>query len=196
MEPAEPIAFQWQDGALLRASTVPAGLRLDVPEDMYGHDDLDRCRSWLRAVWGHREVRDAVAAASPALCAQVEAVVAERQCDERRVRRTALSVVSYLLRWQRRPTPFALFAGVAPVRIGGAAAVGWGDKHATSVRADADWLAEVVARLEASDDLRERLPVVANDCGHVRGRRYVVPGAPADGRSVLTAPVEVSVQHS
>lgn len=195
MESAGPIAFQWQEGALVRASTVPGGLRLDVPEDLEPYDG-DRSRAWLRSVWDQPEVREVIAAASPVLYGQVEAVIAGRQRDRRRVRRTVLSIVSYLLRWQRRPTPFALFAGVAPVQIGGPAAAGLGDKHATSVRADADWLADVVSRLEACAPLRERLPVAVNNCGQVRGNRYVVPGAPADGRSVLVAPAEVSVQHS
>jgi hypothetical protein len=47
-----------------------------------------------------------------------------------------------------------------------------------------------------SASTRTRSPVVGNDAGQVRGGRYVVPGQPADGRALLMAPIEVSVNHS
>jgi hypothetical protein len=71
---------------------------------------------WLAAVWARGEVREALAWTSPALCGQVEALLAAASSPPARIRRAALSVASYLLRWQRRPTPFALFAGVGPAR--------------------------------------------------------------------------------
>ncbi len=65
----------------------------------------------------------------------------------RQVRRTALSTISYLLRWQNRPTPHGLFAGVTTAGIGPAHAQ-WGDKHRLLVRADAEWVTDVVLRLQ------------------------------------------------
>ena len=64
------------------------------------------------------------------------------QAEPRHVRRTALSTVSYLLRWQHRPTPLGLFAGTAPVSVGPRASVRWRDKHRAVIRLDAEWVTE------------------------------------------------------
>ena len=186
--------FRWQGVALLRASTDPGAL--DLPRELHLLGDAEAGRRWLEDLWRRQEVRDALTAASPVLCRQVAQVTAGECHDPRQVRRVTLSVASYLLRWQRRATPFGLFAGIAPARIGAQGHVTWGQKHLTRVRPDAEWLADVIARLERRPQLLERLPVVVNSAGQVRGNRYVVPGPPADGRAQLLAPVEVSVRHT
>ncbi|WP_405388080.1 lantibiotic dehydratase [Streptomyces sp. NBC_01102] len=154
---------------------------------------IEQALAWLARVWERTQIRDALSAASPALCRQVAVVLAGDRPHTRQVHRTVVSVASYLLRWQRRSTPFALFAGVAPARIGVTPGISWGTKHATVARPDAEWLADVIVRLEQHPDLCERLPVVVNNAGQVRGDRFVVPGLPADGRAHLLAPLEVSV---
>ena len=196
MASRSPAGYRWRAGALLRTTTAPDALDLPEDLDLFGATAVAQGRAWLAGVWQRAEVRDALSAASPVLCQQVEAVLAGKRSDPRRVRRAVLSVASYLLRWQRRPTPFGLFAGVAQARIGAVPQVSWGQKHRTMVRADAEWLTDVIARLEQCPRLLERLPVVANDSGHARGERYVAPGPPADGRAQSPAPIEVSVRRT
>ncbi|MYY10137.1 lantibiotic dehydratase [Streptomyces sp. SID4919] len=164
--------------------------------DLSGAEAASRGREWLTAVWQREEIRLAVSAASPALGQRIGELVNAQRCDARRVRRAALSLASYLLRWQGRPTPFGMFAGVAPVRIGGATQVSWRGKHRTTARADSAWLAGIIARLHRCPQLLERLHVVAANAGQVRGSRWVAPGLPTDDRGQSLAPIEVSVRHT
>ncbi|MEV4502587.1 lantibiotic dehydratase [Streptomyces klenkii] len=147
-------------------------------------------------MWLREDIRDALSVASPGLCQQIAEVVASDRAEPRQIRRTVLSLASYLLRWQGRPTPFGLFAGVAPAQVSPGPLVEWGHKHRTVARADARWLAGIITRLHQDPQLLERLAVVANDAGHVRGDRYVVPGSPADEEPTSFAPAEVSVRHT
>jgi thiopeptide-type bacteriocin biosynthesis protein len=188
--------YRRQGSALFRATTWPHGLNLPPAPDLTGENAEQRGRAWLAEVWQHEEIRQALSLATPALCHQIDDIVAGQRSDGRRIRRTVLSLASYLLPWQGRPTPFGLFAGVAPAHIAATPRVTWGDNHRTTVRADADWLTDLVPRLHHCPDLLERLPVVANNAGQVRGSRYVVPGPPADGRAHLLAPIEVSVRYT
>ncbi|MGP4115291.1 lantibiotic dehydratase [Streptomyces sp. 4N509B] len=191
-----PVRYRRQDGALLRITTDPGAL--DVPRDLdlSGEHGREQERAWLGAVWRREEIREALSAATPDLCRQIDDIVAGRRSDPRRVRRSVLALASYLLRWQGRPTPFGLFAGVAPVRIGATPQVSWGGKHRTAVRPDAAWLTDIVTRLHQCRPLLERLRVVANNTGHVRGSRYVVPGETMDGNAHQLAPAEVSVRFT
>ena len=188
--------YRWRAGAMLRASTDPGGLDLPRHLDLYGENAAARGRAWLAEVWQRTEVRDALAAASPGLCRQIADVVVGRRDDPRLVRRVVLSLASYLLRWQRRPTPFGLFAGIAAARIGATTQLSWGSEHRTVARPDAEWLTDILDRLHQCPGLLQRLPVVAIDIGQTRGDRYVVPGWPADGHAELMPPVELSVRHT
>jgi thiopeptide-type bacteriocin biosynthesis protein len=187
------VSYQWHGAAVLRATTSPGPVDLPRTLDL---DDPAVTRAWLARVWQRKEVRDALRAASPVLCRTVDDVVRGAQSQPRQIRRIALSVASYLLRWQHRPTPFGLFAGTAPVSIGPVPSVRWDAKHRVTVRADAEWITDIIQRLQHSPALLERLPVVANDAAQVRGDRLVAPGPPADGHALLMAPVEVSVRHA
>ncbi|MGH4017569.1 MAG: lantibiotic dehydratase, partial [Pseudonocardiaceae bacterium] len=111
-------------------------------------------------------------------------------------RRVVESMVRYLLRLTSRATPFGLFAGVAPLRIGSRAGVRWGENHRAVARPEAGWLAEVIARLEAQPEVLRRLPVVSNNLSFVRGDRLVVACQPRTGSSGETALAEVSVRHT
>ncbi|WP_326596573.1 lantibiotic dehydratase [Streptomyces sp. NBC_01803] len=139
-------------------------------------------------------MREAVEVASPALARQVAEILAQPQAHARRVRRAVLSVVSYLLRWQGRATPFGLFAGVAAVRLHDEPTVTWGENHRCTVRADARWLGALASRLERQPRVLERLPVIANSAAFVRGGRLVIPAQPPDGAEAVFAPLEVSVR--
>lgn len=188
--------YRWAGAALLRASTDPGGLDLPEDLDLFGDDTAQRGLAWLSAVWQREEVRAALGEASPALSRQIDAMVALGSRDASRVRRAVISLASDVLRWQQRPTPFGLFAGVGLARIGARAEVRWGREHRVTVRADAAWLGDVLARLHQCPELLERLSVVVNDAGSVRGDRFVAPGPAPDGVPQALAPIEVSVRHS
>ncbi len=178
---------------MLRATTSPGPA--DIPRTL----DLDNVavtRGWLNRIWQREDFRSALELATPVLSDAIEAVVRGRQTEPRHVRRTALSTVSYLLRWQHRPTPLGLFAGTAPVLVGPRASARWRDKHRAMIRPDAEWVTEMVLRLQRTPALLKRLPLVANNAARARGDRLVAPGPPSDGHAVLLAPVEISVRNA
>ncbi|TDQ00650.1 lantibiotic dehydratase [Labedaea rhizosphaerae] len=206
---------------LARASTVPPGLEL--PNTLHlGLDadlgaDADETRgavrewkAWLGRLWKRPEVRAALRVASPVLASKVDAIVAhddasdqssdqnDDRFDDRQMRRVVVSVSSYLRRWQRRATPFGLFAGIAPVTVGAAAtrsaSVRFGDAHRTVARPDATWMDGVITALERHPDLLPQLRVVANDAGYHRGDRFVVPTRPDERTPQAPAALEASVR--
>ncbi|MGH3754899.1 MAG: lantibiotic dehydratase [Pseudonocardiaceae bacterium] len=101
-----------------------------------------------------------------------------------------------MLRATSRPTPFGLFAGVAPARFGRATHIRFGEQHQATARVDSEWLAAVITRLETCSELRRRLPVVLNNLAFVRDGRVVVGCQQQAGASSSTAPAEVSVRHT
>ncbi|MEF9906474.1 lantibiotic dehydratase [Streptomyces sp. P9-A2] len=185
--------YQWQGAAMLRATTSPGSA--DVPRTL-DLDDVAGTRAWLNRVWQCEDFRSVLEPATPALSHAIETVVRGRQTEPRRVRRTALSTVCYLLRWQHRPTPLGLFAGTAPVSVGPRAGVRWRGKHHATIRPDAEWVTDMVLRLQRSPALLMRLPLLANNAAYPRGDRLVAPGPPSDGHALFLAPVEVSVRNT
>ena len=181
--------------ALLRASTDPGGL--DVPGDLSAPDaaPAGQDAGWLATLWAREEVRAAVAVASPSLYEQVTDLVRAGENGSRDASRAVLAMTGYLLRWQSRATPFGLFAGVGAARVGGAPGVRWRPVSAV-VRADADWVAGIIARLEACPELLEHLPVTDSGTGTARGDRLVFPGPVPDGTGEELAPAELSVRGS
>jgi lantibiotic biosynthesis protein len=104
-----------------------------------------------------------------------------------------MSVASYLLRWQRRVTPFGLFAGVMPATIGLAEAA-IETKHRAVARADADWITVLADDLDRDPCLRPRLAVIASNLAVVRDGRLTVSCRAAPG-SAMPGPVrEASVR--
>jgi lantibiotic biosynthesis protein len=187
--------YQHHGVAMLRASTDPGGL--DLPGDLEpdGPDGTEQVTAWLRQTWQRQEVRDAICAGSPSLAREISTLTDGCHGGAPEVRRTMLSLASYLLRWQRRPTPFGLFAGVAAVRTAPRSVAHWGGKDQIAARPDAAWLAGLTSRLEQHPALLDRLPVLAHSAGAVRGPRLCVPGRPVDGSANLTAvPLEVGVR--
>ncbi|KPI25026.1 Thiopeptide-type bacteriocin biosynthesis domain containing protein [Actinobacteria bacterium OV320] len=192
MAHAIPLTYQWQPGMLLRAST--ASRPIPVPDfDLHGDDATVRGRQWLEEVW-RAPVPTALSAASPVLCQRVAEILNGTVTDGRRIRRAVRSVAAYLLRWNHRPTPFGVFAGVAPAEPAQAAHILWGEGYRTVLRPDSDWLTDVVTRLESHPALLARLTVVANNTGRSRGNRHVVDGMPTDAHTSGYAPVELSVR--
>ncbi|MEU5401867.1 lantibiotic dehydratase [Streptomyces sp. NPDC005963] len=187
------VGYRWQGVALLRATTSTD--TADLPRTL----DLDNTvllRGWLTRTWQRDDVREALRLAAPVLCETVEAVVQGQQTQPRKIRRAMRSVASYLLRWQHRPTPLGLFAGTAPLLVGSEPSVRWGTKPRATVRADAEWLTEIIQRLQASPVLRDRLPVIANAPVQIRDDRLVVPGQPADAHAAHLAPEEIAVWNT
>ncbi|WP_433259331.1 lantibiotic dehydratase (plasmid) [Streptosporangium sp. CA-135522] len=99
----------------------------------------------------------------------------------------------YLLRATGRATPFGLFAGVAPVRLGATAALEWGSRHRATARPDAAWLTMLITHLEARPDLRPHLHVVATTLAHQRGDRLVIPCRLQPGH---TTPADTTIRNT
>ncbi|WP_017618481.1 lantibiotic dehydratase [Nocardiopsis gilva] len=193
MSKRSPYGYRWSGAAQLRASTTPHDLT--VPHDPFDDASITPGREWLASVWEREEVRDALATVNPALCDHITTTLSRQDATPRRVRKTVLSLVAYLLRWQR-PTPLATFAGVASLSIGDHPDAVRGTDHRIVARPDSDWLSDVIDRLHGCRALLERLRVVTDNTGHVRGERFVTSGHSADGQTHLAAPEEVSISHS
>ncbi|MET9958223.1 lantibiotic dehydratase [Streptomyces sp. NPDC006326] len=147
---------------------------------------------WLRAIRA-TATGEALWHASPALGSEVDGLLAAERPRPRDVRRAALSVARYVLRAHGRPTPFGYFAGVTTAGFGASAHVGWGRGHLPVARASAEWMAKVIARLEADVELLERIPVVASTILTERGDRLVVPYR-ADTEAARRRAVEASIR--
>ena len=103
---------------LVRASTHPGTNDSPPPPGpSAGPDGL----TWLAARWSEPELRDAINMASPDLTARVDQLLADGDPPARAVRRAVVATASYMTRWQRRVTPFGLFAGVTAATTGPAA---------------------------------------------------------------------------
>ncbi|MGW3955376.1 lantibiotic dehydratase [Streptomyces sp. NPDC004752] len=192
MTHALPLTYQWRPGMLLRAST--ASRPIPVPDfDLHGDDATIRGRQWLEEVW-RAPVPTALSAASPVLCQRVAEILNGSVTDGRPIRRAVRSVAAYLLRWNHRPTPFGVFAGVAPAEPAQAARILWREEYRTVLRPDSDWLTDVITRLESHPALLARLTIAANNTGRSRGDRHVVEGMPTDAHTSGYAPIELSVR--
>jgi lantibiotic biosynthesis protein len=182
---------------LLRATTYDSRTAPPDPPDCGGEIfDPDSARAWLRTLWLHEGFRDAVAVASPVLAGQVDATLATDDTPGRQLRRLTHSLVSYLLRWQGRPTPFGLFAGVVAATEGADPVVAWGSAHRVVARPDATWLSTIVGRLEQDATVLDRLPVMTNSAMTLRGDLFVVPGQPPDDQPTTFAPLEVTLRRT
>ncbi|GAA4612828.1 lantibiotic dehydratase [Actinoallomurus liliacearum] len=184
------------DAALVRATTFPGSQIPGVWPDAEGEPDVEQWCAWLTEVWAQRPIADAATVASPALATRVAQVSRGYRPSTRQARRMALSLARYLVRAHRRATPFALFAGVAPLHFGPETKALWSDKHHVRVRADTVWLTGVISQLEACAALRHRLPVTVNDLAFTRGERLIVPWQPHAGAPDRPPTAEVSVRSN
>lgn len=190
---APPAAFRTGSTALVRAVARPSLPFPPCPDlDDRSPSGSSARVAWLRAVWANKDVAEALQHSSPVLAAPVRALCTAEHPARRDVQRATLSVARYLLRAQHRATPFGLFAGVATAAFGPQARADWGDEHVAVGRAGAEWLAALVARLEACPELLERLPVVINNTVTYRGDRLIVPFQP-DVQDDRTRAVEASL---
>jgi lantibiotic biosynthesis protein len=188
--------YQHTGVVLARASTDPGGLELPDTLDFETEDALGEGRVWLAHLWRRAEVRSAFQVASPVLSQRIDAIVDGDHVDPRQVRRVLVTTSSYLRRWQRRATPFGLFAGVAAASIGSPATTRLGDEHQVAARADARWVGEIIDGLEQHSELLARLLVVVNDAGFTRGDRFVVPARPDEGQPHRGAALDTSIRRT
>jgi thiopeptide-type bacteriocin biosynthesis protein len=171
--------YEYLDAVLVRAPAwQPECEGLPWP-DLAGADATPASwRAWLSEVWQVPEFACAVAAASPDLARQVARIISQRELPEAATRRAVLSTLRYLLRASSRATPFGLVAGIAPVRVGAAAASRAGGEHRAHARADMTWVTGVIERLESAPDLGSHLTVAANNLAVRRGGQLVLEHRP------------------
>src|SRR5438270_8931791 len=163
---ASEMPYRHAGMVLVRATTDPGDLELPGDLDLVSDNSVvESGRAWLMRLWRRREVQAALRVASPVLSRQIDDVLRGGHMEARHLRRLILSTSSYLLRWQRRPTPFGLFAGVATAEVGDEPAVWFGRRHRVVLRADARWLSGLIDSLEQHVGLLARLPVVVNSAG-------------------------------
>ncbi|MEU0513370.1 lantibiotic dehydratase [Amycolatopsis sp. NPDC006125] len=161
--------------ALLRAAVAPLP---DTSVRWPDLTDIGGCRRWLEEVWSRPDLAGAVREASPCLGDRVDVIREGHLVSDRRIRSATLSTMRYLLRSIGRPTPFGLFAGVAPLTLGRTAQTTWGENHRGVARANTGWLADIITRLERCPELLERLHVVVTDLAVRRGERLEIPQGP------------------
>jgi hypothetical protein len=151
-----------------------------VPGQWPDPADTEACRVWLRQLWSQPDLIDAIRHASSGLAARVDALHDDDgdAVPAKQVRRVTLATVRYLLRAAGRHTPFGLFAGVASVTVEPRTALRLGDGHRATVRADTQWIAEVIDQLEAFPEPLDRLDVVFTNLATVRGDRLEAPQGP------------------
>ncbi|GAA1696411.1 lantibiotic dehydratase [Kribbella yunnanensis] len=157
---------------LLRAAAASAQ---DRPARWPDLSDIDDCRSWLREAWSDQRLAAAIRQASYGLAKRADAIDAGADLSDKQIRRAALSVVRYILRLTGRQMQFGLFAGVAPVSIGARSSAHWGAEHRAFIRADTQWLEDVIDRLEREPGLLDHLEVVFNNLAAKRGDDIAVP---------------------
>ncbi|GGZ87509.1 MULTISPECIES: lantibiotic dehydratase [Streptomyces] len=189
--------YRCADTALVRAAR---SLRLPLPAWPDITDDTPDCevrwQTWLRAVWSLSEAADSIEQASPLLAQQVQTLCSVASPETRQLRRAVVSVMRYLLRMTGRATPNGLFAGIAPASFGQRPGWSWGEWHRPVIRADGDWIADLVARLEADPELLRHLHVMANNTIFVRGDRLIVPYPPRSCRTDGSPAAEVSLRYT
>lgn len=183
--------FQHVSAAVLRATALPRPVldrwpTLGPGPDQHGLD-------WLLQTWedGDSLLAAAVRTASPVLAARIDQICTGAVQDPDSIRRVALSLLRYRLRAAYRATPFGLFAGVAPARLGDPdqARVLAGCNHRVQITAPAAWLDALTDRLEADRQVRQQLTVVANALATESGGAVALALRPG-----VSSPAHVSVR--
>lgn len=172
---AAPRCFRHADFALVRASTDSGGLRLPQLDLHTADHAATTGRDWLSWLLGQDHVRAALQLASPALCEQIGTAISSGTLNRKQWRRLLVSVSLYVLRWQQRPTPFGLFAGVTTVSTGPRTQVKFGQQHRQHRRALPSWLHGILHELEHDPGVLAEASLVVNNAGTIRGDWFVVP---------------------
>lgn len=163
-------------GLTLRATTRTPDTETPWPDP--GTAPIEELRGWIHDLHTRdHALIEAPAVASPSLVRQLDAIVGADAVAAKKVRRAAVSLMRYLLRYGGRPTPYGLFAGVAPLTSGGRTRVRWGEHHRETAQPASAWLA---VRARHHPVPGSFTTVVAASTARVRGDRLVLshkPGA-------------------
>ncbi|MEU6945400.1 lantibiotic dehydratase [Streptomyces sp. NPDC046316] len=119
--------------------------------------------------------REALHVASGSLAGALDRLDDGADIGAKALRRTALALSRYALRAETRPTPFGLFAGVAPARAADTTRMRLSGPGEKAVRLDAAWLTRRVDAWLDRSEVRRGVDVVLSDLCHTRGERLVVP---------------------
>src|SRR3954470_18042565 len=107
--------------AVLRMSALPADRARPTWRDLdlsIDDTDSDAVRAYVAEIAADPVAREAIAISSASLTHTIDAVLAGRPVEPKKLRRAALAVTRYLLRAATRATPFGTLAGVAPAAFG------------------------------------------------------------------------------
>ncbi|MGW1267414.1 lantibiotic dehydratase [Streptomyces sp. NPDC002491] len=184
--------FHVIDASMIRVSVFP----LSAPAPSWpaispdGDVDPAHARAWIETVWADDARAAAIELAAPALADGVGRVLAGSARRPRTVR-TVLSLMRYMLRMRYRATPFGLFAGPAPLRLGDSTRVRFGSRHRAFASVDAVWLHALIADLERDPNVLRRLRVIADPTCTVRGARIAVNYQPGP-----TGPTETTLRRT
>ena len=197
--------YSFAGGATLRRSARPSNDDTTACPDIANATDGELL-AWVEQTWRDPSFAAAVELASPALAAQVLALLATPHPCTRTVRRIAMSSLRYRLRCTSRATPFGLFAGIAVLQVDdSAAAASIGGAHRAVARVDHRWITKVVDEAMQSRDFARGMPVVVDGRAIVRDGRLVLADAAsssasgAGAREVsvrLTAPVAATLRRA
>jgi thiopeptide-type bacteriocin biosynthesis protein len=166
-------------------------LPYSVVDTLYSaHDPEDFVRKLIAS---RPEIAQAIYVASPSLAEATEAWLGGKRWANKS---GFLRLAAYVVRMASRPTPFGLFATIAPVDIGDRTTLGLASADAirTHSRPDMAWLLGLVRAVEAREDVRERLRVFWNDHALERGGRIHVKNP--DGRAFTTDKGAVRVKYA
>ena len=108
-------------------------------------------------------LREAVEVASSSLGEALDRLAAGEDPGRRRRRSLSASTTRYALRLATRPTPFGLFAGVAPARTGLRARLAVTGTGTKAARPDGQWLRDRVRHWSAAPQVRRGADVVWNN---------------------------------
>ncbi|MYQ96588.1 hypothetical protein GTY20_37815 [Streptomyces sp. SID4946] len=174
--------FRAVDPLLLRIATLPLEEPAHGPHAVWltadfheaGQEEIAR---YITGIASDPVLREAIAVASNVFADKLDKVVDGWLPDHNRLSRIAYSAAKYALRITGRPTPFGIFAGVAPASVGDRPAARVGDRHRKHVRPDAGWFTSAAVDRMATADAGSvpRVRVVANDLCFVRGDRLHSP---------------------
>jgi thiopeptide-type bacteriocin biosynthesis protein len=159
-------------------------------------DDPAAWHGFIAKAWASATVAGAVELASPSLAATLREIPSSEAPDRKKAEHAGMALARYLVRLRGRATPFGLLAGVAPAPAGNPAAATWDEDGWLGARADARWLASLVAALEADEHLRRHLPVTASNLLTVRGDRIIVGWLPQASALAQDQPAEISLRRT
>lgn len=158
---------------LLPSETLDAwtrGLRASSADDASLENALAHDRTLLRArlqaLLADPEVADAIFLASPDIVESIEAW--QREPDSKKGRRTEQALVRYFLRMITRPTPFGLFSGCTPGRVGGHTRLALTERgnYRRHSRLDMDYLHALSEHLARVPEVRDQLRFRPNSTLH------------------------------